>query len=80
MNDCDQVRLINVRKAYEKDGLALGMTGFIMDPRCIEGQRLVSFSGGVLQASNGIWYTTDIECPVYEEDLEVIRERPRENS
>jgi len=72
MKDCDQVRLIRDRELYKKEGVKKGMTGFIMDPRCIEGKRLVSFSGEFKQKPDGVWYTTDIECTIYEEDLEVV--------
>ena len=72
MKDCDQVKLIVEKEAYANKGVHKGMTGFIMDPRCVEGKRLVSFSGEFLQAPNGVWYTTDIECEIKEEDLEVV--------
>lgn len=72
MKDCDQVKLITERENYIKKGIRKGMTGFIMDPRCVEGKRLVSFDGEFKQSPDGVWYTTDIECAILEEDLEVI--------
>lgn len=62
MKEYDQVKVTNDRDIYAKKGVFKGMTGFIMDPRCIEGTRLVIFSGEFYQAPDGVWYTTDIEC------------------
>ncbi|GHV01121.1 hypothetical protein FACS1894211_10190 [Clostridia bacterium] len=74
MKDCDQVKLAVDKEAYAKKGVYKGMVGFIMDPRCINGERLVSFSGEFRQTPDGVWYTTDIECEIKEEDLEIVTE------
>ncbi|MCL2061438.1 MAG: hypothetical protein FWH03_02305 [Firmicutes bacterium] len=74
MNDCDQVKVIRDRERYAKHGVHKGMTGYIMDPRCVDGKRLVSFSGEFLQAPNGVWYTTDVDCDILEKDLELVSE------
>ena len=73
MKEYDRVRLIRDRQAYTKRGVSKGREGYIMDPRCIEGKWLVAFSGEFFQRSDGVWYTTDIECGVKEEDLEVVK-------
>ena len=70
--NCQQVRLIRDRERYRKEGVEKGRTGFIMDPRSIEGTWLVSFSGEMVQDEDGCWGSTDIECIVLEEDLEAI--------
>lgn len=72
MKECDQVRVINDKDFYSNKNIYKGMTGFIMDPRCINGKWLVCFDGEFKQALDGVWYTTDIECAILEEDLEVI--------
>ena len=74
MKEYDDVKVIRDRERYAKEGVYKGMVGTIMDPRCIEGLKLVIFSGEFLQKPNGTWYTTDIECPVLEKDVEVVRE------
>lgn len=67
--DCEQVMLIADKEEYKINGLNKGRTGFIMDPHCLNGKWLVSFSGEMVQDEEGIWGSTDIECAVKEEDL-----------
>lgn len=43
MNEMDCVEVLVEKKAYAKDGVHKGMNGWICDPRCIEGFRLVNF-------------------------------------
>lgn len=74
MKECDQVRVIRDRESYAKENIFKGMSGFIMGPRCIEGKWLVIFDGEFKQSPEGVWYTTDTDCAIREEDLEIISE------
>ena len=66
----DRVRLIRERAAYKNAGVKVGDTGTIMgEKRC--GYFLVYFDGEIF-CRDGIWQTTEIDCAVLEEDLEVI--------
>ena len=65
MKEYDVVRVIRDRERYAKEGVFKGMIGTILDPRCIEGKRLVIFS------DKGRDFA-DIE--IKEEDLEVVSE------
>ena len=75
MKEYDSVEVIVEKENYAKEGVHKGMTGFIMNPRCINGKRLVIIDSDLHQDPiSGIWYSTDIDCSIREVDLEVIRE------
>ena len=75
MKEYDQVKVLVDKDEYAKEGVFKDMVGFIMDPRCINGRWLVIFSGEFLQEpTTGVWYTTDVDCVIREEDLEVVHE------
>lgn len=66
----DRVQLIHDKAAYKNAGVKFEDTGTIMgEKRC--GYFLVYFDGEIF-CRDGIWQTTEIDCAVLEEDLEVI--------
>ena len=66
----DRVQLIHDKAAYKNAGVKFEDTGTIMgEKRC--GCFLVYFDGEIF-CRDGIWQTTEIDCAVLEEDLEVI--------
>lgn len=74
MKEYDQVRLIKDREIYTEKGIHIGMSGTIIWNCSVNGKWLVNFDGEFKQSKNGVWYTTDVECEVREEDLEVVSE------
>ncbi|MCM1194774.1 MAG: hypothetical protein NC332_02450 [Firmicutes bacterium] len=64
MKEYDYVKLAAEKEKYAKEGVHKNMTGWICDPRIINGQRLVSFETDIGE---------EIACiSVKEEDLEVL--------
>lgn len=72
MKEYDVVKVIVEKEKYARQNVHKGMSGTIIDPRSIDGTRLVCFDGDFKQLPDGAWYTTDIECAIKEEDLELV--------
>lgn len=66
----DRVRLIRERAAYRNAGVSVGDTGTIMGEK--RGRYFLVYFDGEIFCRDGIWQTTEIDCAVLEEDLEVI--------
>ena len=74
MKEYDRVRLIKDRSDYAKAGVKAGDTGIILGPKKL-GYFFVVFDGEIgLQDENGVYYTTEKDAAVLEEDLEVIED------
>ena len=64
MKEFDRVKVIRDTERYKKAGIVKGMIGTILDPRKIDGRRLVIFSD---EKGNDI-----AEDSILESDLEVV--------
>ena len=73
MKEYDKVELISDKKEFTDLGLKKGDKGTILGPKR-NGYWLVVFERELLQDEDGVWYSTDIDVAVLDEDVKVIWE------